>query len=95
MQRQVQVVERAIPQVGENYPGFCCEEFDYEIRWIFPDKSINYLSIWGVCSNPDCPVHYAEPPEDDMYRGVTSYLLEDFEEILEEKGVKLAEVAEC
>jgi hypothetical protein len=85
-----QQIERTIPEVDQNYPGFCCEGWDYEICLIFPDKNINHTSIWGACLNPNCPVHYVEPIEEDMYRGVTTHCLEDFEEILEEKDVKAA-----
>lgn len=93
-----QATERTIPKVDDNYPGFCCEGFDFVIRWvnvIDPKDPVGYTSIWGRCDNESCPVHYVEPPEDDIYRGVSQYLLDDFEETLEEKGVKLAEVTEC
>jgi hypothetical protein len=89
-----QVTERTIPKVDDNYPGFCCAGFDYTIRLIFlapPDDPIDYTSIYGRCENQECPVHHLEPIEEDMYRGVSHYLLDDFEDALEEKGVKVAE----
>lgn len=88
-----ETIDRPVPEVDQNYPGFCCQGFDYEIRLIFPpgkNDPVEYTSIWGSCQNPNCPVHCVEPPEMDMYRGVSQYLLDDFEDILEKKGVNLA-----
>lgn len=87
-------MSRQIPEVDQNYPGFCCEGFDYEITYVVvidPKDPEEWTSIWGFCQNPDCPVHYVEPIEDDMYRAVSQNYLDDFEETLEEKGIEWIE----
>jgi hypothetical protein len=85
----METIERVTPKVGENYPGFCCEGFDYLICLIFPNQPDNYTSIWGRCQNPDC---LERQSEDDPYRGVSQNLLDDFEDALEEKGARLGEL---
>lgn len=81
--------DRTIPQLDDNYPGFCCEGFDYLICYILPDDNIRHTEIYGICYNPDCP-NYTEGCPDDHWRGVNNCDLDDFEATLEEKGVKVA-----
>lgn len=51
-------------QVGEKVPDFCCDGFDWEVSAVLD-------SIWGNCSNPDCPNYQADIGPTDMYRGVS------------------------
>jgi hypothetical protein len=79
--------QQTIPQVDQNYPGFCCQGFDYEICLIFPNRPpepVGYTEIWGVCRNPDCPKYDKQHGPTDPYRGVNSCDLDDFEERLRE-----------
>jgi hypothetical protein len=85
-------VQRSTPQVDQNYPGFCCAGFDYEICLILPDSNPGRTEIYGVCRNPNCP-NFTEGDPEDPWRGVNSCDLDDFEATLEEKGVKVAEVS--
>lgn len=68
------------------YPGFCCQGYDYEVCFIFPNDNPNYTSIWGVCLNPDCPQTTGEI--EDYWRGLSENLLEDFAEKLAKEGQK-------
>lgn len=86
--------ERTIPKVDDNYPGFCCAGWDYlicDVVVIDPKNPEEWTSIWGSCQNPDCP-QYQENigPENDPFRGVSQNYLDDFEDALEEKGLKVA-----
>jgi hypothetical protein len=81
------VTEGAV-EVGDVYPGYCCAGHDWEVVLAFGELS----SVWGVCDNPECPVvwdEFADRPEDDMYRGVTSVCLEDLASKLAERVVTL------
>lgn len=51
---------------GEKIPGYCCAQWDWEVRLVFPDPTPAYTSYWGCCYNPDCPVD----ADDSQYRGV-------------------------
>ena len=69
----------------DNYPGFCCDGHDWEVRIIFPHnpdfgESPGYDDIWGRCGNEFC--HIWNGDKHDHYRGVSNHLLEDFEELL-------------
>ena len=60
--------------VGDNYPGFCCEGFDWEVALVFPDSDPHDVATWGICQNPKCPC-------DD---GVQNLYYDDFVEALAE-----------
>ena len=83
------VTEGAV-EVGDVYPGFCCAGHDWEAALVFADSSGEDASVWGACHNPECPVvdaEFTDHPEDDMYRGVSNYCLEDLAEKLADAAV--------
>lgn len=90
-------IERVMPQIDSNYPGFCCVGHDYLICLIFPNRPyepVGYTTIYGVCHNPACP-NFIEGDPEDPYRGVGNCDLDDFLEILEERGIKVTEADQC
>lgn len=69
-------------QVGEVVPNRCCQGFDWKVVEIFPDANPEWVSLWGVCDNPDCPQYQANIGPGDFYRGVTNALVCDLAEWL-------------
>ena len=79
-------IEGMTIEADQIYHSFCCAGFDYRIAIVFPYTE----SIWGVCSNPDCPNFHPDFGEDDPYRGVTSWSPDDFLDMLAD-GIPSAE----
>jgi hypothetical protein len=50
----------------EKITGYCCPDFEWEVRIVFDDPNPAWTSYWGCCDNPDCPVE----ADDSQYRGV-------------------------
>lgn len=51
-------------QVGDKVMGMCCPGHEWEVSAILD-------SVWGNCSNPDCPAYDMSIGADDHYRGVS------------------------
>ena len=60
----------------DNYPGFCCAVFNWEVYLLYPDDNPDYISIWGQCDNPKC-TEFQEPLPDPFF-GVSNSLQCDF-----------------
>ena len=78
-----EIVTTGKVEVDDNYHGFCCDGFDWLVCVIFDNIEERYNSIWGLCKNPNCPI--VQPgltKEEDYYHGVSSFVQEDFEEML-------------
>lgn len=50
--------------IGDKIPDFCCPGYEWEVSAILD-------SVWGNCSNPDCPAYDMSIGPDDHYRGVS------------------------
>lgn len=50
--------------VGDKIHGLCCSGYDWEVSAILD-------SVWGNCSNPNCPAYDMTIGPDDHYRGVS------------------------
>lgn len=62
-------------KVDDNYFGFCCNGFKWEVALISP------LLIWGVCWNLECPVDETRGGQvkNGMYHGVSAIDQEELE----------------
>ncbi len=50
--------------VGDKILGMCCPGHEWEVSAILD-------SVWGNCSNSDCPAYNTSIGPDDYYRGVS------------------------
>lgn len=70
------------------YHGFCCAGHDWRVALVFEHSE----SVWGVCDNPDCPDYLEElGPDNDMYRGVSSWEPREFLEMVESGNSRFPE----
>lgn len=76
-------------QVGEVVPNRCCQGFDWTVAHIFPNDEPEWTSLWGGCSNPDCPNYQKSIGPTDHMRGVSNVLVCDLAEWLFEKQDEL------
>jgi hypothetical protein len=57
---------------GEKISGLCCTSFNWEVLLTFPDNNPAYISVWGTCDNPNCPIEVGT-----HYHTISNRLQED------------------